>query len=389
MTDAVEPFVVDVDDAVIDDLRARLARTRFPDHLTGSGWEYGTPVPYLRDLVAWWRDDYDWRAAEAHLNSFDQYRTRIDGLAIHFLHVRSPHAEATPLLIVHGWPGSVVEFLDVIPRLTHPEDHGGTAGDAFHVVAPSLPGYGFSERPRTSGWDVTRTAHAFAALMDRLGYRRYLAQGGDWGAQITTRLAALDHEHCIGLHVNMALANPPADPGPLTEEEAADLAVMQRFQAGETAYAALQMTRPQTLAPALHDSPAGLASWIIEKFRAWSDCGGDPETVFTRDRLLTNVTCYWVTETYASSARLYWESAHSGALRRPLDYVPVPTGVARYPKEEVLRFPRSWVEQTYNVVHWAVLPRGGHFAAMEQPALFVDDLRTFARTVSRARGWSR
>ena len=379
--DAIEKFHIHVDDSTLEDLQLRLALTRFPDQIEGTGWEYGTPVDEVRALVEYWREAYDWRAQEAQLNELEHFRTRIDGQSIHFVHARSPHADALPLLITHGWPGSIVEFLDVIPRLTDPEAHGGRAEDAFHVIAPSLPGYGFSEPPRTPGWDVRRIAHAFIELMDRLGYPRYGAQGGDWGAQIATRIATLDPEHCAGLHLNMPIAAPPPEPVPLTDEEQADLATMAHFQRTEAAYAQLQGSKPQTLGMALNDSPAGLLAWIIEKFRTWSDCDGDPENVFTRDQLITNVMLYWVTQTITSSARLYWETMHSGVLREPPEFVHCPTGVARYPKEEVLRFPRAWVEQRYNVTHWAVMPRGGHFAAMEQPELFVDDLRTFFRTV--------
>ena len=377
----IERFHVRVDDSTLNDLRLRLAMTRFPDQIEGTGWEYGTPIGYVRELVEYWKDEYDWRAEEARLNELEHFRTRIDDQSIHFIHERSDHADALPLLIIHGWPGSVVEFLDVIPRLTRPEEHGGRAEDAFHVIAPSLPGYGFSEAPRTPGWDVRRIAHAFIELMDRLGYARYGAQGGDWGAQIATRIAALDLDHCAALHLNMPIAAPPADPVPLTEEEQAGLAAMASFQRSEAAYAQLQGTKPQTLGMALNDSPAGLLSWIVEKFRTWSDCDGNPESVFTRDQLITNVMLYWVTQAITSSARLYWETMHSGVLQEATEFVRVPTGVARYPKEEVLRFPRAWVEQRYNVTHWAVMPHGGHFAAMEQPELFVDDLRTFFRTV--------
>jgi pimeloyl-ACP methyl ester carboxylesterase len=381
MPEVIERFRIRVDDATLDDLRLRLARTRFPDQIAGTGWEYGTPIGYVRQLVEYWRDEYDWRAEEARLNELDHFRTRIDDQSIHFIHARSHHADALPLLITHGWPGSVAEFLDVVPRLTDPERHGGRAEDAFHVVAPSLPGYGFSEPPRTPGWDVRRIAGAFIELMHRLGYSRYGAQGGDWGAQVATRIAAYDPDHCVALHLNMPIAGAPEEPLPITEEEEAGLAAMARFQREEAAYAQLQGSKPQTLGLALNDSPAGLLSWIVEKFRTWSDCDGDPATVFTRDQLITNVMLYWVTETITSSARLYWETMHSGALQDPPDFVAVPTGIARYPKEEVLRFPRAWVEQRYNVTHWAVMPRGGHFAAMEQPELFVDDVRTFFRTV--------
>ena len=372
MTVAVEPYRVAVDDAVLDDLRRRLELTRFPDAIPGTGWEYGTPIDEIRALVEHWRDGYDWRAQEARLNEVDQFVTEIDGQRIHFVHAQSPRADALPLLLVHGWPGSIVEFLDVIPRLT---DAG------FHVVAPSLPGYGFSDPPREPGWDIARVARAFVELMDRLGCARYGAQGGDWGAQITTRVATLDPEHCVGLHLNMPIAGPPPGDAALTEAEQADLAVMARFQREDAAYAALQGTHPQTLGIALDDSPAGLLAWIAQRFRDWSDCDGVLANTFDRDQLLTNVMLYWVTRSFTSSARLYWETMHSGVLREPLEHVDVPTGIARYPKEEILRFPRSWVEHRYHVTHWADMPRGGHFAAMEEPELFADDVIAFFRTI--------
>jgi microsomal epoxide hydrolase len=381
VSDAVEPFFVHVDDAVLDDLRRRLELTRFPDPVPGTGWEYGTPIGEIRDLVSYWRHEYDWRVEEAHVNSFSHFLTRVNDQELHFLHARSKHPDALPLLLVHGWPGSFVEFLDVIPRLTDPVTYGGRPEDAFHVVVPSLPGYAFSEPPRTPGWDVLRIAHAFVELMARLGYTRYGAQGGDWGAQICTRVAVLDSKHCVGLHVNLPIAAPPDDAPPLTDEEQADLATMARFQREAAAYAQVQGSSPQTLGIALDDSPAGLLAWIVERFRNWSDCGGELDRAFARDRILTNVMLYWVTKSFTSSARLYWETMHSGVLTAPLEYVSVPTGVARYPKEEILRFPRSWVERRYHVTHWVDMPRGGHFAAMEQPELFVDDLREFFRTL--------
>jgi pimeloyl-ACP methyl ester carboxylesterase len=380
MTDPIEKFEIDVSDLVLDDLADRLAATRFPDEIDDTGWEYGMPMGYLRELVEYWRDEYDWRAQEAKLNELRHFRTTIDGQGIHFVHARSPHDDALPLLLTHGWPGSIVEFLDVIPKLTDPENHGGRAEDAFHVVSPSLPGYGFSEPTRTRGWDPARIARAFMALMDRLGYSSYAAQGGDWGAQVTTRIGALDPEHCVAVHLNMPIAVPPTEPVTLSATDQADLAAMQQFGREEAGYALEQGTKPQTLGVALNDSPAGLLAWIIEKFQAWSDCDGDPENAFTRDQLLTNVMLYWVTRTIASSARLYREARAADAHGAAPQYVGVPTGVGRYPKE-VLRFPRPWVEQQYNVTHWAVMPRGGHFAAMEQPELFADDLRTFFRTV--------
>jgi pimeloyl-ACP methyl ester carboxylesterase len=379
MTDTIERFAVRVDDAVLADLQARLAQTRLPDQIDGTGWEYGIPLDYLRELIDYWRDTYDWREQEARLNELEHFRTTIDGQSIHFIHARSEHADAMPLLLTHGWPGSVVEFLDVIPRLTAPEGYGGDAADAFHVVVPSLPGYGFSEPTRTRGWDVPRIARAFAELMDRLGYARYGAQGGDWGAQVATSIGALDPEHCAAIHLNMPIADPPKDPVPLSDQDQADLAALRHLQREETGYALEQMTKPQTIGVALNDSPAGLLSWIVEKFRTWSDCDGHPENVFTRDQLITNVMMYWVTQTITSSARLYWEHQHAPREDMPQS-VPVPTGVARYPKE-IVRFPRPWVERRYNVTHWTDMPRGGHFAAMEQPELFTEDVRAFFRTV--------
>lgn len=378
--DTIERFQIRVDDSVLEDLRTRLEKTRIPDQIEGTGWEYGIPLDYLRELVEYWREGYDWRTQEARLNELEHFRTRVDGQSIHFIHARSEHADALPLLLTHGWPGSVLEFLDVIPRLTAPEAHGGHAADAFHVVAPSLPGYGFSEPTRTRGWNVQRIARAFVELMGRLGYSRYGAQGGDWGAQVSTRIGALDPEHCAAIHLNMPIADPPEDRVPLSDVDKADLTAMQSFQREESGYALEQATKPQTLGVGLNDSPAGLLAWIVEKFRTWSDCDGHPENVFTRDQLINNVMVYWVTQTIASSARLYWEHQHVGSGEAPPQYVGVPTGVARYPKE-VLRFPRSWVERRYNVTHWAVMPRGGHFAAMEQPELFTDDLRNFFRTM--------
>jgi pimeloyl-ACP methyl ester carboxylesterase len=380
MSQSIEQFRIRIEEPVLEDLHDRLVRTRFPDQIAGTGWEYGVTVDYLRQLVEYWRDTYDWRAQEAGLNEFSHFRTRIDEQSIHFLHARSAHDEAMPLIIIHGWPGSIIEFLDVIPRLTDPEAFGGDAGDAFHVVAPSLPGYGFSEPTRAPGWDEQRIAHAFIELMDRLGYPRYVAQGGDWGAQVTSRIGGIDPEHCAAIHLNMALGSPPMGDSPLTDEEQADLAAMQQFAKEESAYAQEQGTKPQTLGVALNDSPAGLLGWIVEKFRAWSDCDGHPENCYTRDQLITNVMLYWVTQTSASAARLYWESRHRDEATKTLPFIEVPTGVARYPKE-ILRWPRPWVERQYNVVHWAEMDRGGHFPAMEHPELFVNDLRTFLRSV--------
>jgi microsomal epoxide hydrolase len=376
----IERFEIRVADDALTDLRRRLAATRWPDQIEGAAWDYGTELAYLRELCGYWQEKYDWRAAEAELNRYEHARTRIDGQSIHFLHAPSRHANALPLLISHGWPGSIVEFLDVIEPLRDPEKHGGRKEDAFHVICPSLPGYGFSEPTRTRGWDPVRMADAFAELMSRLGYARYGAQGGDWGALVTSELALRHPAKVAGLHLNMALAVPVHGDTALTESEKADLAVMAQWQELEAGYQRIQGTKPQTLGYGLMDSPAGLAGWIVEKFRAWSDCGGDVESAFTRDRLLTNIAVYWFNGTITSSTRLYYEVMRSPRLGLFTSQVQVPTGVARFPKE-IMRFPRRWVEQRYRVTHWSDQPRGGHFAAMEQPQLYVEDVRKFFRSV--------
>jgi microsomal epoxide hydrolase len=377
---AIEPYRIRVPDAALDELRRRLAATRWPDQIEGTGWEYGSELGYVKELVAHWRDKFDWRAAEAKLARFEHFHTGIDGQDIHFLHARSRHANALPLLISHGWPGTIVEFLEVIEPLRDPEAHGGRAEDAFHVVCPSLPGYGFSEPTRSRKWDVHRMAEAFAVLMQRLGYPRYGAQGGDWGALVTTNLGVLDPQHLAGIHLNMPMELPQPDQSNLTDAEKADIADGDRWMQEESGYQRIQGSKPQTLGFALMDSPAGLAAWIVEKFRTWSDCNGDPESVFTRDQLLTNISVYWFTGTITSSMRLYYETFKGGRVGFLGKRIEVPTGVARFPKE-IYRFPRAWVEKHYNVTHWTVMPRGGHFAAMEQPALFVEDVRKFFRTV--------
>jgi pimeloyl-ACP methyl ester carboxylesterase len=379
MSVAVEAFEIRVEDSLLADLKIRLSRARLPDQIANTGWEAGIPSSYLRELVTHWRDHYDWRAQEMRLNQLAQFRTEIDRQSIHFVHARSAHPNALPLLLIHGWPGSIVEFQQVIPRLTQPELHGGEARDAFHVIAPSLPGYAFSGPTHELGWDVRRIARAFAALMQRLGYARYVAQGGDWGAQIATRIGALDAEHCAAIHLNLPIAGPPTPPVPLSDADKADLAAMGRFQAEESGYAMEHGSKPQTIGAALADSPVGLLAWIVEKFHGWSDCEGHPENSFTKDQLITNAMLYWVTNTITSSIRLYWESRKSGVWTQPADYVAIPTGIARYPKEQIFRPPRAWVEKQYNVTHWVEMPRGGHFAAMEVPELFSEDLRAFFR----------
>lgn len=376
--DPPAPFRVVVPDTALADLRERLARTRWPNEVAGAGWDYGTDLGYLRALVAYWAEGFDWRAQEDRLNSFDQFTTRVDGQLIHFVHQRSTVPGALPILLLHGWPGSVVEFLDVIPRLTSPDD----PADAFHVVAPSLPGYAFSGPTSEPGWHPRRMASAFAELMDGLGYRRYGVQGGDWGSIVAANLADLRPDRVAGLHVNFLSAPRPAGErtASLSQEDQARIEAMRAWREEESGYSAIQGTKPQTVGYALDDSPAGLAGWIVEKFRAWSDCGGHVERSFTRDQLLTNISVYWFTGTATSSARLYFEMRRAGATAVPRAPVTVPTGVANYPAE-VTKVPRVWAERRYNVTHWTELPRGGHFAAMEVPDVFVGDVRDFFRTV--------
>jgi len=339
-------------------------------------WSQGIPLSYTRDLARYWADGYDWRTREAALNRFDQYTTEIDGLDLHFIHQRSPHPDAMPLLITHGWPGSIAEFSKVIEPLTDPTAHGGRAEDAFHVVCPSLPGYGFSGKPTATGWGVERIARAWDALMVRLGYPRYGAQGGDWGAAVTTQIGR-DVGGCLAIHTNMPIARPPSGITEFSAEELASLAAMREHQRWGTGYSKQQSTRPQTLGYGLVDSPVAQLAWIVEKFWAWTDCDGHPENALSRDEMLDNVMIYWITATGASSARLYWESFRAFGSG---DRVELPTGVASFPKE-IGRPPRSWCEAGYNITRWTDMPRGGHFAAYEQPGLFVDDVRAFFATV--------
>jgi pimeloyl-ACP methyl ester carboxylesterase len=378
--DAVEPFHIDIPQDALDDLHERLARTRFPQQLPDAGWDYGTELGYLQELVGYWRDEYDWRAREARMNAFDHFRTQIDGTGVHFLHVRSPVDSAVPLVLTHGWPGSFVEFLDVIGPLTDPAAHGGDAADAFHVVVPALPGYGFSGPTTDRGWHPGRVGRAWAVLMQRLGYERYFAQGGDWGSFVTTQLAVADPEHCAGIHLNLLA------PIPMTEDIAPDeqqcLDLMTAYDEFESGYAKEQGTKPQTIGYALDDSPAGLAAWIVEKFRIWSDCDGDVERSFTKDQLLDNLMVYWLTATAHSAARMYFEFSQGlrdGTLAF-LSEVTVPVGYTRYPKE-IVQTSRRWAEAGYPIEHFADMPHGGHFAAFECPELFVPDVRECFRAL--------
>jgi epoxide hydrolase len=370
----IEPFHLAIPEADLDDLRRRLALARLPEAATTPGWEQGVPLPQLRALVDHWRSAYDWRRCEAMLNGLGQYRTEIDGLAIHFLHIRSRHTNALPLIMTHGWPGSVIEFHKVIAPLTDPTAHGGSADDAFHLLLPSLPGYGFSDKPAHSG-GIERIARAWAELMARIGYSHYVAQGGDWGAAVTVQLGAQRPAGLIGIHLNMLSLLPNDLSAPLGADEQAALATYQYYDQVESGYACQQASRPQTLGYALADSPVGQAAWIYEKLRNWSDCGGEPETIFTRDEMLDNIMLYWLPNTGASSARLYRESLAKFVATR----VELPVGASLFPKE-IIAAPRSWADRVFpNIVHWNKLPRGGHFAAFEQPALFVDELRACFR----------
>ena len=378
MSDAITPFTIEVPDGDLADLKTRLARTRWPDAEPVDDWSQGMPLAYAQALCRYWADGYDWRERERYLNSFPQFRTDIDGLGIHFLHLRSPHPDALPLVLTHGWPGSTVEFNKVARRLSDPTIDGGDPADAFHVVCPSLPGYGFSDKPTEPGWGVERIARTWMALMARLGYDRYGAQGGDWGSMVTSSIGQQDPEHVAGIHLNMPVAAPNAATfGDLTESETKALADMAHYQQSESGYSKQQSTRPQTLGYGLVDSPAAQCAWIVEKFWAWTDCDGDPTNVLTRDELLDNVMLYWLPGTGASSARLYWESFDT----QTLDPVTVPTGCSIFPKE-IIRLSRRWAEGRFSDIRsWNELEKGGHFAAFEQPDLFIREVRNFFRLV--------
>jgi len=385
MTDAaIHPFRVEIPEADLDDLHDRLARTRWPDELPGVGWSRGVPLGYLQDLAGYWRDGYDWRGQEARLNQLPQFTTVVDGQPIHFLHVTSPEADALPLIVTHGYPGSVVEFLDLVGPLTDPRAHGGDPADAFHLVVPSLPGYGFSTPVREPGWAMGRTSRAWVELMARLGYDRYGGQGGDIGAGVTGMLANLDPGHVVGVHLNSdplavaAVALPPgdeADKAAVTDAHRASLEWMRRFQADGLGYLELQRTRPQTVAYALTDSPVGQLAWIVEKFKEWTDPAADlPEDAVDRDQLLTNVSVYWFTGTGASAAQFLYETAHAQDWPGPAD---VPQGWAVFAANDDLV--RRLVDPDGRIEHWSEFDRGGHFAAMEAPDLLVEDVRAFFR----------
>lgn len=374
----MQPFTLDVPDDQLEDLHTRLRRTRLPAAGPVGDWSQGLPVAYARELRDHWLEVYDWRASEARLNGSGQLTTTIDGVEIHLLHVRSPIDGARPLLLTHGWPGSVMEFLEILGPLTDPQAHGGERADAFHVVAPSLPGYGFSGVPTELGWGTERIADAWVELMSRLGYAEWIAQGGDWGSMVSTLIGVRHPEAVAGIHLNMPIAPPTTED--LTVAEQQGRARYREHRDRGNAYAAVQSTRPQTLGYGLADSPMGQAAWIIEKFHAWTDHDGDHEQAVARDRLLDNVMLYWLPNRGASSARLYWES-----FRHPnLDPVEVPTGCSIFPRE-IVPTSRRFVEARFrDLRHYAEHRRGGHFAALEQPRALVADIRAFARTLGSA-----
>jgi pimeloyl-ACP methyl ester carboxylesterase len=378
MTAGIEPFHLHVEQEALDDLARRLVATRWPERETVDDWSQGVPLAQVQALCRYWQEHYDWRRCEAWLNGIGQYKTDLNGLSIHFLHKRSPEPDALPLLITHGWPGSVIEFHKIIGPLTDPVAHGGRAEDAFHVVAPSLPGYGFSGKPSEAGWSVPRIARAWCELMQRLGYQRFVAQGGDWGSAITTTIARLGLPEVLGVHLNMVIALPSgSERDSLNEKERAALAKAERFRAQGNGYAQQQSTRPQTLGYALVDSPAGQAAWIYEKFYEWTDCAGDPCSVLTWDEILDNIMLYWLPASGASSARLYWESFQRFAA----DPIDIPIACSIFPGD-IFVPTRKWAERKYrNIIHWNELDKGGHFAAFEQPELFVDELRQAFRSL--------
>jgi pimeloyl-ACP methyl ester carboxylesterase len=381
----VAEFQIEIPEADLDDLRARLHRTRWPERETVADWSQGVPLGYIQDLCGYWADNYDWRATESRLNSMPQFRTIVDGLGIHFLHVRSPHDGALPLIVSHGWPGSIIEFQKVIGPLTDPTAHGGDADDSFHVVCPSLPGYGFSDKPAEPGWGIGRIAAAWAVLMGRLGYERYGAVGSDWGTSISASLGQQDRGQVTGIHLVPPLAPPdPETFDDLTERERAALDSLRHSAEWDSGYSQEHATRPQTIGYALVDSPAALCAWIVEKFWAWTDCDGHPENALSRDELLDNLMFYWLPRAGASSARLYWESirqVNEWISGSKIDTVDVPTGCSVFPKE-LQRPSRRWAAKRFvDIRYWNEPERGGHFAAFEQPELFVEDVRSFFRLV--------
>lgn len=369
----ISPFVISISDQQITDLNNRIANTRWPDAETAADWNQGVPLAYVKELVQYWGEQYDQQRLANRLNAFNNFKTNLLGLNFHFMHIRSSNPNARPLLLTHGWPGSVVEFLKVIGPLTEPQEHGGKADDAFHLVIPSLPGYGFSDKPQATGWGVEKIAEAWSALMARLGYSQYFAQGGDWGSVITSYIARQDPEHCLGIHINMGIVAPDPNAENLTANELSIMAGWKYYQDWDSGYSKQQATRPQTLGYGLVDSPSGQAAWIVEKFYQWMDCDGHPENIVSRDELLDNIMIYWLTGSGASSARLYWESFGGGEGRE--QPVSIPMG-ATISTKDIFRTSERFASRVFtNIVYWKDKEEGGHFAAFEQPNAFVSELR--------------
>lgn len=378
----VQPFKVRVPEETLTDLRERLAETRWSDEIPGSGWDYGTNLAYLKELVDYWQTSFNWRAQEEAINRFSHFRADVDGLGIHFIHEKGKGPNPMPLVITHGWPGSFFEMSKITPLLADPASHGGDAADAFHVVTPSMPGYGFSDHPTKPGMHVLKVSDLWAKLMtEGLGYNRFGAQGGDWGASVTAYLGFAYPENLIGIHLtSMTRPTPYMGPGsvPLSEAEQALLKQREDWLQAEGGYSHIQGTKPQTLSYGLNDSPVGLAAWLVEKYRTWSDCGGDVEKRFTRDELLTTITIYWASQTINSSTRLYYETARHPWDMKQGERISVPAAMAVFPGEISLP-PREWGERSYNVQQWTEMPSGGHFAALEEPERLAEDIRTFFR----------
>lgn len=383
---SVEPFYVSVPQGAIDDLKRRLELTRWPERETVGDWSQGVPLAKAQALVAYWRDRYDWRRFETHVNGFPQYRTEIDGLGIHFIHLPSPHSNALPIILTHGWPGSFVEFLDVIGPLSNPTRFGGPAEDAFHVVVPSLPGFAFSDKPTETGWNVERIAGAWTTLMQRLGYDRWVAQGGDWGAGVTHALARLRPQGLIAAHVNWQFVFPDKLPDDPTAAERRAMERAEWFANDQSGYFREHATRPQTIGYPLADSAAGQALWIYEKFRAWTDNRGNPEDALAIDAMLDDISLYWFTDTAASSARIYWENTRIGVAGFSAGRIELPMAASVFPRE-IFCPPKAWAEALWpNLFYWNELDKGGHFAAFEQPALFTEEIRNAFRSRRAASG---
>jgi len=374
----MEPFRIDIPDALLQDLKRRLGDTRWPGEISGGGWDYGSELGYVKSLCEYWKNEFDWRDQERKINSFSNYTTDIDDLNVHFIYEKGKGPDPLPLVITHGWPSTFAEMLDIIPMLTDPESHGGSAADSFDVVVPSIPGYGFSQKPELPGMNVAKVASIWTKLMTKeLGYESFVAQGGDWGAAISTALGALHGDVVQSIHLTMASGLTDLDAA-LSGDEKKFLEHRTWWQENEGAYGHMPRTKPQTLSYGLNDSPAGLAAWIVEKWRSWSDCNGTIESRFTKDQLLTHITIYWVTQTLESSVRLYYETAHAEPVLGIGGKVEIPTNFASFPVE-IAYPPREWIERFYNLRRFSIMSSGGHFAATEEPSLLADDIRSAFR----------